>query len=234
VQALGLIAEKLALSGGLWDWIAMLNEEFGALGYLIIALFIVSWIVSVAIYRLKATTSLKSSKPYKYQQSRQLCSFLPSPFARSSTRTEESIPMMLRNLALFAAGCLVGAVVIDVLPISVGTPNVYIRTDALPNPPPLVLADRRVFYAGGRYDKDHPDQHFVGQMYVEYQIPARASSLSDRPHPRWWDRRAQAGGQRPTAARAWAQYSLRRGYAVYVVDQVARGRSPSVPKSTAR
>ena len=59
VQALGLIAEKLALSGGLWDWIAMLNEEFGALGYLIIALFIVSWIASVAIYRLKGYDQLE-------------------------------------------------------------------------------------------------------------------------------------------------------------------------------
>lgn len=51
VEALGLLAEKLALTGGAWDWIAMLNDEFGALGYLIIGLFIVSWIVSVAIYR---------------------------------------------------------------------------------------------------------------------------------------------------------------------------------------
>lgn len=59
VEALGLIAEKLALSGGVWDWIAMLNEQFGALGYLIIGLFIVSWIVSVAIYRYKGYDRLE-------------------------------------------------------------------------------------------------------------------------------------------------------------------------------
>jgi high-affinity nickel-transport protein len=59
VQALGLIAEKLALSGGMWDWIAMLNEEFGALGYLIIALFIASWALSVAIYRYKGYDQLE-------------------------------------------------------------------------------------------------------------------------------------------------------------------------------
>jgi high-affinity nickel-transport protein len=59
VEALGLIAEKLALSGGVWDWIAMLNEQFGALGYLIIGLFIASWIVSVAIYRLKGYDQLE-------------------------------------------------------------------------------------------------------------------------------------------------------------------------------
>jgi high-affinity nickel-transport protein len=61
VEALGLIAEKLALSGGIWDWIAMLNEQFGALGYVIIGLFIVSWIVSVAIYRLKGYDRLESA-----------------------------------------------------------------------------------------------------------------------------------------------------------------------------
>ncbi len=59
VEALGLIAEKLALTGGIWDWIAMLNEQFGALGYLIIGLFIVSWIVSVAIYRYKGYDRLE-------------------------------------------------------------------------------------------------------------------------------------------------------------------------------
>jgi high-affinity nickel-transport protein len=59
VQGLGLIAEKLALSGGLWDWIVMLNERFGALGYLIIALFVVSWIISVAIYRYKGYDRLQ-------------------------------------------------------------------------------------------------------------------------------------------------------------------------------
>ncbi len=63
VEALGLIAEKLALTGGIWDWIAMLNEQFGALGYLIIGLFIVSWIVSVAIYRYKGYDRLEIASP---------------------------------------------------------------------------------------------------------------------------------------------------------------------------
>ena len=80
--------------------------------------------------------------------------------------------MILRNLALFAAGCLVGAAVIGFpLLTSPSTPNVDVGTDA------LALAKSGVFYAGGRYDKEHPDQHFVGQMYVEYRIPA------DQRHP---------------------------------------------------
>lgn len=53
IEALGLIAEKLALHGGFWDLVAMLNGEFGALGYLIVALFVVSWLVSLAVYRIK-------------------------------------------------------------------------------------------------------------------------------------------------------------------------------------
>jgi high-affinity nickel-transport protein len=53
VEALGLIAEKLQLHGTVWEMIAMLNEQFGALGYLIVGIFIASWLVSLAIYRIK-------------------------------------------------------------------------------------------------------------------------------------------------------------------------------------
>jgi len=64
VEALGLIAEKLALHGGIWDMIAMLNEQFGALGYLIIAIFVVSWIVSAAVYRIKGYDALESASQH--------------------------------------------------------------------------------------------------------------------------------------------------------------------------
>ena len=47
----------------------MLNEEFGALGYLIIALFVVSWIVSVAIYRLNGYDRLEIGKPHNCPRS---------------------------------------------------------------------------------------------------------------------------------------------------------------------
>jgi high-affinity nickel-transport protein len=50
--ALGLIAEKLGLKGGLWDVIETVNE-FGALGFVIIGFFVVCWIGSMLIYRLK-------------------------------------------------------------------------------------------------------------------------------------------------------------------------------------
>jgi high-affinity nickel-transport protein len=53
VEALGLIGRKLDLSGSFWDAVEALNENFGVLGYLIIAIFVLSWMISVAIYRLR-------------------------------------------------------------------------------------------------------------------------------------------------------------------------------------
>ena len=53
VEALGLLGDKLGLAGGFWDFIGALNEHFGALGYLIVGIFAVSWLVSVAFYRLR-------------------------------------------------------------------------------------------------------------------------------------------------------------------------------------
>ncbi|HEY4406705.1 MAG TPA: HoxN/HupN/NixA family nickel/cobalt transporter [Xanthobacteraceae bacterium] len=59
VEALGLVADKLGLQGGLWDAVASLNDNFGALGYLIIGIFAASWIVSVLIYRFKGYDRLE-------------------------------------------------------------------------------------------------------------------------------------------------------------------------------
>jgi nickel/cobalt transporter (NiCoT) family protein len=61
VEALGLIAEKLALTGGFWEWVLMLNDEFGMLGYLIVAIFGLSWILSLLVYRLKGYDRLQPS-----------------------------------------------------------------------------------------------------------------------------------------------------------------------------
>jgi high-affinity nickel-transport protein len=59
VEALGLLADRLGLQGGLWSAVASLNDNFGALGYLIIGIFAVSWIVSVLLYRFKGYDRLE-------------------------------------------------------------------------------------------------------------------------------------------------------------------------------
>jgi high-affinity nickel-transport protein len=61
VEALGLIAGKLDLHGGFWEWVSMLNDDFGVLGYVIIALFVASWIVSVLVYRFKGYDRLDAA-----------------------------------------------------------------------------------------------------------------------------------------------------------------------------
>ena len=53
IEALGLIGAKLALQGPFWDFVGTLNANFGLLGYGIVALFVVSWIVSFALYRIR-------------------------------------------------------------------------------------------------------------------------------------------------------------------------------------
>lgn len=53
IEALGLIANQLGLQGGFWDFIGSLGDNFGTIGYLIIGIFIVSWLISTIIYRVK-------------------------------------------------------------------------------------------------------------------------------------------------------------------------------------
>jgi nickel/cobalt transporter (NiCoT) family protein len=52
IEAGNVIADQLQLNGGLWDAIRAANENFGMLGFVIIGLFIASWLVSLGVYRL--------------------------------------------------------------------------------------------------------------------------------------------------------------------------------------
>jgi high-affinity nickel-transport protein len=60
IEGLGLIADKLGLTGRFWGWIEALNDDFGRLGYLIIAIFVLSWLLSVMVYRLKRFDEVES------------------------------------------------------------------------------------------------------------------------------------------------------------------------------
>lgn len=53
IEALGLIRDKLGLEGPFWDTIGTVSDNFGTLGCAIVALFIVSWLLSFLIYRAK-------------------------------------------------------------------------------------------------------------------------------------------------------------------------------------
>ena len=53
IEGLGLLADQLHLAGAFWDRVGSLNDNFGMIGYVIIGVFIVSWLLSAAIYRWK-------------------------------------------------------------------------------------------------------------------------------------------------------------------------------------
>ncbi|HTH97701.1 MAG TPA: alpha/beta hydrolase [Stellaceae bacterium] len=120
--------------------------------------------------------------------------------------------------------CLLGA--IAAIGLLAGTAIAKEAAPAKGAKPPLVLATQGNFFVGGHYVQTKNDhQIMIGQMYVEYQIPAH------RKHP-YPIVMIHGGGQTgegyyetPDGREGWATWFLRRGYAVYVVDQVDRGRS---------
>jgi len=93
---------------------------------------------------------------------------------------------------------------------------------------PLEIAKQGYFFVGGKYVDTASGSVFAGQAYVEYQIP------KDRTHPYPIVMiegccTSGAGFNGTVDGRdGWAQYFLARGYAVYIMDQVGRGRSPYV------
>jgi high-affinity nickel-transport protein len=62
IEALGLVRGKLRLEGAFWDAIATLNGHFGSIGYLIVGIFVLSWVVSIAFYRLHGYDALEVVK----------------------------------------------------------------------------------------------------------------------------------------------------------------------------
>jgi nickel/cobalt transporter (NiCoT) family protein len=51
LEALGLIADKFGLEGGIWNAILSLNQNSGLFGYAIIAVLLTCWLISLVIYR---------------------------------------------------------------------------------------------------------------------------------------------------------------------------------------
>lgn len=97
---------------------------------------------------------------------------------------------------------------------------------------PLEIARQGVFYAGGQRTED--SKALVNQMFVEYQIPAHQTA----PYPIVMIHGNYQNGTNflttPDGRDGWATWFLRHGYAVYVVDQPARGRSNYSPAEDGR
>jgi pimeloyl-ACP methyl ester carboxylesterase len=91
--------------------------------------------------------------------------------------------------------------------------------------PPLEIAQEGYVFAGGKYSTVKDTQIMSGQIYAEFQIPAHRTHL----YPIVFIHGGAQTGTNftgtPDGREGWAQFFLRRGYAVYVVDQAGRGRS---------
>jgi hypothetical protein len=111
---------------------------------------------------------------------------------------------------------------------------------------PLTIEDQGSFFIGGVPKVTNyaaavpanaatppvPNQITIGQMYVQFQIPARKSrgrrsswfTGPRTPEPR--------SNPHPMDAKAGLRISFAREFSTYVVDQAGRGRSGSINRSS--
>src|SRR5258706_3472896 len=94
--------------------------------------------------------------------------------------------------------------------------------------PPVAIAGDGFVYVGGKSVTLDGRPYMAGQMYVEFRIPAKQT----HPFPIVMVHGGTMSGTNftgtPDGREGWAQFFVRRGYAVYVVDQPGRGRSAHV------
>ena len=103
---------------------------------------------------------------------------------------------------------------------------------------PLVIEDQGSFFIGGvpkvtEYatvpapnQPNTPNQIMIGQMYVQFQIPARKAP--NVPPVIMVHGSGHTGAcleSTPDGREGWQPYFVRRGISTYVVDQAGRGRS---------
>jgi pimeloyl-ACP methyl ester carboxylesterase len=93
------------------------------------------------------------------------------------------------------------------------------------DPEPMSLVRDGFFHVGGKYTTVNGKTYVTGQMYVEERVPAKKT----HPYPiimvHGGSRSATTYLGTPDGREGWAQYFVRQGYAVYVVDQPGKARS---------
>ena len=62
VEALGLIARRLQLEGGLWRVVAGLNDDMANFGFAVVGIFALCWGISALIYTIALTTNPSTRK----------------------------------------------------------------------------------------------------------------------------------------------------------------------------
>jgi len=90
---------------------------------------------------------------------------------------------------------------------------------------PTAVTRHGQFYVGGEYVGDGDKRQMIGQMYVEVWAPAHIT----KPYPIVFLHGFGGTGtvwmQTADGRKGWADYFVEQGYAVYITDGPARGRS---------
>ena len=60
IEALGLVGDKFGLKGGLWLMADTIGARFGALGCLVVAIFVATWLVAFVIYRAMGRCKIRT------------------------------------------------------------------------------------------------------------------------------------------------------------------------------
>ena len=94
---------------------------------------------------------------------------------------------------------------------------------------PITIEKQGYFFVGGKYvAAPGGGEVLAGHAYVEFQIPAQRK----HPFPIVMIHGCCSAGSSwngtPDGRDGWAQYFLSKGYAVYIMDQVGRGRAAYV------
>jgi len=63
IEALSIIGPQLGFRGAPWDAVARMSDNFGAIGAGIVGIFVLSWCVSTAIYKLRRYDELEPVTP---------------------------------------------------------------------------------------------------------------------------------------------------------------------------
>ena len=130
--------------------------------------------------------------------------------------------MLKPKATMAAATATLAAALAATLLVTVGQTPVVQAAPPPGTPAPQNIDKQGNFFVGGT---QNANGRWSGQMYVEYQIPQPQKHKDPLVF-------IHGGGQigsfwwiTPDGRPGWAQYFLRQGYAVYVVDVPARGRS---------
>ena len=63
IEVFGLIGDRLRLDGPLWRFVALLTNNFGLVGYSIVAFFIGRWIASYLLYKANGYDRIELPQP---------------------------------------------------------------------------------------------------------------------------------------------------------------------------